>query len=47
MNKQGEGQSGTNEESSIDIYTVPCVKYLAGEKLPYNIGSLAGSFLMT
>ena len=29
------------------IYTVPCVKYLAGEKLPYNIGSLAGSSVMT
>ena len=28
-----EGKSGTNGESSIDIYTLPCMTLIAGEKL--------------
>ena len=28
-----EGESGTNGESSINIYTLPCVRQMAGEKL--------------
>ena len=35
----GEEESGTNGESSIDIYTLPCVKQIAGKKLLYNIES--------
>ena len=31
----GEGKSGTNGESSIDIYTLPCAKQTAGVKLLY------------
>ena len=37
----GEGESGMNGESSIDIYIPPCVKQTAGEKLLYNTGSPA------
>ena len=29
----GEGDSGTNGESSINIYTLPCAKQIACEKL--------------
>ena len=36
----GEGESGTNGESSIDIYTLSCVKYTATDKLLHNTGSL-------
>lgn len=42
-----EGESGTNRESSIDIYTLPCVKQIAGEKLLYNIGSPVSCSVMT
>ena len=31
-----EGGSGTNGESSINMYTLSCVKEIAGEKLLYN-----------
>ena len=34
-----EGESGANGESSIGIYTLSCVKYIASEKLIYNTGS--------
>ena len=38
----GEGEGGMNSESSFEIYTLPCVKQIAGEKLLYNnIGSPA------
>ena len=37
----GEGKSGMNRESSLDIYILPCVKEIAGEKLLYNTGSPA------
>ena len=32
----GEGKSGTNGESSTNIYILVCVKQIAGEKLLYN-----------
>ena len=37
----GEGDSGTNGESSINIYTLSCVKQIADKKLLYNAGSPA------
>ena len=43
----GEGESGTNGESSIDIYTLSCVKWMAGERLLYNTGSPVWSSVMT
>ena len=30
----GKGESEANEESGTDICTPPCVKQIAGEKLP-------------
>ena len=42
-----EGKSGMNGESSTDIYTLPCVKQTAGEKLLYETGSPAWPSLMT
>ena len=38
MDMVGEGESGMNGESSVDIYTLPCVKQIAGMKLLYNTG---------
>ena len=35
----GEGERGMNGESSINIYTPPCVKHTAGNELLYNAGS--------
>ena len=43
----GEGEWGTNLESSIEIYSLPCVKWIAGGKLPYKTGSSASSSVMT
>ena len=43
----GEGESGTNGESSIDIYTLPCIKQISDEKLLYNTGSPAWHSVMT
>ena len=43
----GEGKSGVNGESSIDIYTLLHVKYITGENLLYNTGSPAGGSVMT
>ena len=34
----GEEESGMNGESSIDVYALPCAKYIAGEKLLGNTG---------
>lgn len=34
-----EGVSGMNGESSINIYTLSCVKRIGEEKLLYNTGS--------
>ena len=36
VDRVGEGESGTNGESSIDIYILSCVKQIAAEKLLYN-----------
>ena len=36
INTGREGESGTSGESSLDIYTHPCVKQIAGERLLYN-----------
>ena len=41
MDAVGKGESRMNGESSIDIYVLPCVKQIAGEKLLYNTGSPA------
>ena len=37
----GGGKNGTNGESSIDIYTLSCVKYAASDKLLCKTGSPA------
>ena len=42
-----EGESGTNEENSIDIYTQSCVKHIAAEKLLYYTGSQGCQSVMT
>ena len=34
----GEGEGGMNRKNSIDIYTLSCVKQIAGGKLLYKIG---------
>ena len=39
MNTAREGERGTNWESSIETYTLPCEKQLASGKLLYNTGS--------
>ena len=43
----GEEKRGTNGESRINIYTLSCVKQIAGEKLLYNTGSPAWHSVMT
>ena len=43
----GEGEGGMNWESSIDIYTLPCAKYIARRKLLYNTGSSAWCSVMS
>jgi len=35
----GEGERGMNAETSINICTLSCVKWIAGEKFLYNTGS--------
>ena len=39
MDTMGEGESGTNGESSISVYTPSCVRWITGEKLLCNTGS--------
>ena len=46
MDTVGEEECGTNGESSIDIYTLSCVKQIAGEKL-YLTESPAWCSVMT
>ena len=41
----GEGENAANGESRIDSYTLPCVKYIADEKL-YNTESPARHSVM-
>ena len=47
MDTVREGESGTNEENSIDIYTLSCVKYIAAEKLLHYTGSQGWQSVMT
>ena len=47
VNTVGNGESGTNRESSIDIYTLPCVKQIATGKLLYHTGSPGWCSVMT
>ena len=42
-----EGEGGTKWESSIDIYTLPCVKQIASGKLLYGTRSSARCSVMT
>ena len=42
-----EGKGGTNQESSIETYTLPCVKQMASKKLLYTVGSSAWCSVMT
>ena len=37
----GEGEGGTNWESGVDIYTLPCEKQIASGKQPHDTGSSA------
>ena len=41
------GVSGTNGESSINVYTLLCVKWIVGEKLLCNTGSSVWCSVMT
>ena len=43
----GEGEGVTNLESSTDIYTLPCVKQTANEKLLHNTRSSVWCSVMT
>ena len=43
----GEGESGINGESSINIYTLSCVKWMAGGKILYHTGSLPRHSVIT
>ena len=47
VDPSGEGEGRTNGESSINIYTLSCVKQTAGEKLLYDTGSPAQCSMMT
>ena len=47
VDKRGDGEGGTDWESSIDIYTLPCVKQIASGKLLYSTGSSAWCSEMT
>ena len=38
----GEGEGGTNGESSLDIYTLPYIKQIASGNLPYDSGNSNG-----
>ena len=39
----GVKEDGTNCESSIDMYTLPCLKQIAGGKLLFSTGSSPGA----
>ena len=39
----GEGRGGTNRESSIGIYTLPCVKQIASENFGTVQEALSGA----
>ena len=42
-----EGKSGMSRECSFDIYTLICVKQMAGEKLLYNMEDPSCHAVMT
>ena len=42
-----EGEGGMNGKSSINMYTLSCVKQVAGGKLLYNTGGPAWPSVMT
>ena len=43
MDTIGEGESETNGESSINIYTLSGVRWIAGEKLLCSKGAQSGT----
>ena len=43
----GKERVGLREKVAWTFILLPCVKYLAGEKLLYNIGSPAWGSMMT
>ena len=47
MDTTEEGEGGMNRESSIETYTLPCVKQIANGKLLNSAGSSAWCSVMT
>ena len=47
MNSMVEGESGINEESSINTYTLACIKQIADGRFLYNTGNPALCSVMT
>ena len=47
VDMEEEGESGTNRESSTNIYILPGVRRTAGEKLPCATGSPVWLSVMT
>ena len=49
VDTEGEGEGGTNWESSTDVYTLSCGKQIASRKLlqAFGTGSLAWCSVMT
>ena len=43
----GEGEGGTNGQSSAEIHTLPCVKHITSRKLLYSPGSSTRCSVMT
>ena len=43
----GKGEEGTNGETRIDIYALPCVKQIASGNLMYSAGNSARCSVMT
>ena len=39
MDTMGEGEGGTNRESSVETYTLPFVKYISGGNLLNDVGN--------
>ena len=47
VDTEREGKGGTNWEIRIDIYTLPCEKWIASGNLLYSTGSSARCSVMT
>lgn len=47
MDTVGEQEGGTNLETSIDIYTLPCVKQIASGDMLISTGNSAWGSVMT